>query len=489
MLRSTAILFSILASSICGIAAETPFFNTEEICDTSSLEIEVLQNWKPSPKHPDIQQKLIEVTVCEWWDGQKVRLPVTLNAPLKGLPCRNLIIANQGLSKKAFAPSGAQLDLLQKHGVGVVLIGMGTIDAMEPAGQLHLGMRGYLLKTKNVRYTPAWIWGMSQMRALTAALTESEIFQPEKVITTGGSKRGVAAAAAGIHDDRFTAILPVVAPIIKNPGTPTYVIGSEPEFISVQNNKFFANLDSGKLDLPDTTHDALDARNERRSAIRVTLEQTKLAAWTEEDIKTMSEKVWDISRITNYLPEIKKRGLDYFYLVGTNDSVSPGLVELGRQHPDFPICIIPGGQHGGPTTVGFTKQVPKLPLSSENFTAFAHHHFFGDRKLPGVPTISLKRNRELKQYLVSVQFSEGVEPESNELWWSINRNAPYTLPFEYDKWESSTMEKTGVGRYEAAILSVPTEQGQIDFLSLHRHIENGVPFTVSSPYQSITVKH
>jgi hypothetical protein len=199
----------------------------KEARDASTLETRVIEDWHPWGKDTGIRQKLIEINVCEWWPGQKVRLPVTLLAPAGGGPCHNLIIGNSGNQLKAISPAGAMLRLLKENGVGLALIGMTTIDAMEPVGKLDVGMKEHFLKTKDARFTPAWIWGMSDIRALTAAAAEKDVFQPTKVIATGGSKRGVATAAAGIADDRFTAILPVVAPIIDPPGGP-YVEGTRP---------------------------------------------------------------------------------------------------------------------------------------------------------------------------------------------------------------------------------------------------------------------
>src|SRR3954453_13370270 len=136
--------------------------------DASTLETRVIEDWHPWAKDAAVRQKLVEITVCEWWPGQKVRLPVTLNAPVAGGPCRNVIVGNMGLALRPTLPTGATLRLLKEHGVGVVLVGMGTIDAMQPAGTLHLGMQEHLLQTKDARFTPAWIWGLSDMRGLTA---------------------------------------------------------------------------------------------------------------------------------------------------------------------------------------------------------------------------------------------------------------------------------------------------------------------------------
>lgn len=456
-------------------AANEPVFDIEAIRDTGTLEVEVLQDWQPAPKDQAVRQKLIEITVCEWWPGRKVRLPVTLNAPADRGPCRNVIVANQGLAKKTAFPRGGELELLKNHGVGVVLIGMGTIDAMEPKGELHLGMQEKLLETMDPRYAASWIWGMSQMRALTAAMTEPRVFRPEKVLATGGSKRGIASAAAGIHDDRFTAILPVVAPPMGNPGTDHFLMGAESERLQSIDAKFYGTHGSG-------VEQALRERAERRSNQRVSLERTREAGWTDADVDAITDRVWDASRIVDQIDELEERGLEIFYNVGTNDSVSPALIELGEHFPDFPVCIIPGGQHGGPATAGFTRQVPKLPEIRENFTSFARHHFFGDRGMPKAPTLEAEiSGGEMK---VVVRFTDGTDPERNEIWWSFDRHPAYTLPFEYDHWDAANLEKREDGSYTATI-PVSGKAERIDFLSLHTHTENGLPITFSSPYRRV----
>jgi hypothetical protein len=460
-----------------------PLFDMQAVRDPSTLEIKVLQDWKPA-KDPAILQKLIEITLCEWWPGQKVRLPLTLNTPANGQPCQNVVIANQPLRLRATAPTRGQLTLLKEFGVGVVLIGMGTIDAMEPEDQLHVGMREQLLATKNPRYTAAWIWGLSQMRALTAALTEPGHFQPRKVLTTGGSKRGVAAAVAGIHDERFTAVLPVVAPPIGNPGTAAYVIGTEPRELAQIDRQFYADLKAGKLGLEAGVENALRERAERRVANRVTLKQARAAGWTKHDIDTITDRVWDAGRVTDVLSALKKRGLEMFYNVGSNDSVTPDLRELGSRFPAFPICIIPGGQHGGPATAGFTRRVPLLPETQANFLSFARHHFFGHRKLIVTPILSENWNSKSRSLQVTVTFPDGSEPQANALWWNLDRSQPYTLPFEYDKWDSAPLRKTGRGTFATTITLESTPE-RIDFLSLHTHTENELALTLSSPYRRL----
>jgi|GEM_PF-59320 len=469
---------------VSGSVIAAPIFDLGAIRNTQTLEVKVLQDWQVYAKDKSIRQKLIEITVCEWWAGQKVRLAVTLNAPANGMVCTKIVVANQSLANRATPPSRGQLTLLKEHGVGIVLIGMGTIDAMEPQGKLHLGMREQMLKTKDPRYTAGWIWGMSQMRALTAALTEPKVFQPEKVLTTGGSKRGVAAALAGIHDDRFTAIMPVVAPPMGDPGSPVHVLGTAPEHLAKIDEQFFADLAAGKLDLPDTAKKALQDRAGRRSAVRLGVDQARAAGWSDADIAQVNDTVWNASRITGFLPKLQSRGLEIFYNVGCNDSVTPALLQLGERFPDFPICIIPGGQHGGPKDAGYTRRVPLMKEVQDNFLSFARHHFFDHRKMIKSPVINGTWSESTRMLDVSVAFPDGTEPQKNELWWNVDRSEPYTLPFEFDKWDSVALKRVGKGEFVVTV-RLEAEPKRLDFVSVHTHTENNLPLTVSSPYRRI----
>ncbi len=458
----------------------TPLFDFDEIRDSSTLEVEVLSDWQLSKQDASIRQKLIEITVCEWWPGQKVRMPVTLNVPASGPPCRNVLLMNMGLNLKVAMPNGVARTLLKEHGVGVVLVGMGTIEAMKPSGQLHLGMRQQLLDTKLVRFSAGWIWGMSQMRGLTAATAESDYFQPVKVLATGGSKRGVGSTVAGINDDRFTAILPVVAPPLGNPGG-VFVQGTEPRSIIEADRRFYADLDAGKLGLDQSVKAALLDRASRWENTRITVEQAQAAGWSKTEIAQIENKIRDFARIVNYLPEVNARGLDYFFNVGTNDNATPGLLELGKSFPDFPVYIVPGGQHGGPGTAGFTRRVTTLQEVNDNLMSFARYHFFQDRSFVIPPKIETKWDAAARILVVKARFAEGVEPQKNQIWWSIDKSEPGTLSSQYDIWEKAALHPVANGVYSAK-LAFPTKPKQLDLVTVHTHIENGLPLTISGPY-------
>ncbi len=451
-------------------------YDMASVRDASTLETRVIEDWKPLAKDPSLRSKLVEITVCEWWPGQKVRLPVAMLAPT-GRTCANVLVENMALAPKVPSPTGAKLRLLKEHGVGLVFIGMVPITDMEPVGKLHLLMKEHFVQTKDARYTPAWIWGLSDMRALTAAIAERDVFQPGKVLTTGGSKRGVAAAASCIADDRITAMMPVVAPIIDSPGGP-YVEGTLDPAITKMNGEFLAAMQS------EVGRKAMLVRQKARSDERLTLESVKAAGWSDAEIKGASQLAWEPCRTTNYLDALKKRGVEILYCQGSNDNVSPGLIELGEKFPQLPVYIMPGGQHGGAKEAGFTKPVASQPDVDENLYAFAMHHFFGTRKLIGSPKLTSvvftnSAGQSVRRASVTVTFSDGSEPEVNELFWSVNRHPDYSFQMEFDAWESAPLRRTGRGTYTGEV-ALGGGVKTVDFISVHRHTEAGITLTVSS---------
>src|SRR3954469_4905174 len=146
-MKNLAAVFLTLLTPVWPVAAKVVAgrYEMSEVRDPGTLETRVIEDWHPWAKDPAVRQKLIEITVCEWWPGQKVRLPVTLIAPAAGGPCRNVIVGNAAVELKAAAPAGAMLRLVKEKGVGLALIGMTTIDAMPPLGQLDVGMKAHFL--------------------------------------------------------------------------------------------------------------------------------------------------------------------------------------------------------------------------------------------------------------------------------------------------------------------------------------------------------
>ena len=473
-MKSLSCLGLFVLLGVSSLTAEISWrkYDPEEVQDPSTLETKVLQDWKASPRDPAVRQKLIEITIGEWFPGAKVRLPVTLNAPVSGPPCTCVIVSNQSLAVKPALPSGAMLRLLKEHGVGIVLIGMDTVDAMAPDGSLSRGMKENLLRTHDPRYAPAWIWGLSDMRALTSACAESTVFKPEKVLATGGSKRGVGAAAAGLHDIRFTAIMPVVAPILWSPGGP-YVEGTLPANLAKINDDYIAGL-------PKVAHDSLVYRQKVRADERITVAEARTAGWTDKEMAAMSQDAWAVSRVTQDPPYLGRRNLEIFFNNGTNDNVSPGALELGRVFPNFPHYLMPGGQHGGAKEAGFNHSVASQPEVDENLYSFAMHHFFAARPWVSPPKITSHLDPATRILHVTATFEAGIEPQKNDLWYSVDRHPDYTLPFEFDTWASLPLQRVSASTFTAD-LKMESHAKTLDFLTVHRHEVNGLPVTFSSP--------
>ncbi len=447
-------------------------YDMASIRDISTLETKVIEDWHLNPKDASIRQKLVEITVCEWWPGMKVRLPVTMLAPATGV-CTNVLIENTGLQLKPVGATGAKLRLLKENGVGLVFIGMVPIDAMEPVGKLHLMMEEHFIQTKDTRYTPAWIWGISDMRALTTAMAEKEVFQPKKVLATGGSKRGVATAAAGIADDRITAIMPVVAPVIESPGG-TYVEGMLPAEITKMNDDFIAAMTD------PVGREKMLVRQKARSDERITVKMARDAGWSDAEMKTACNAAWEACNTTNHLDELKKRGTEIFYNQGSNDNVSPGLVELGRRFPQLPVYIVPGGQHGGAKEAGFVKSVGGMPEVDENLRAFALHHFFGTRHMVAPPQVTTQWDKAAHLLKVKVVFPDHSEPQENTVWWSVNRHPDYSIAMEFDAWSSAPLQKAGAATYSGEAV-IAGDVKTLDVITVHAQEENGSTLTVSSP--------
>ena len=82
--------FLVFVGLICGqmsantLGEESDLFDIDAIRDDSTLDIEVLQDWHVDMVNGTTRQKLIEVTVAEWWPGFDYRVPVRFIVPLNG---------------------------------------------------------------------------------------------------------------------------------------------------------------------------------------------------------------------------------------------------------------------------------------------------------------------------------------------------------------------------------------------------------------------
>lgn len=83
MLACLVTLVALITVAAPAADSKPDLFNTEEIRDESTLDIKILQDWHVDQVTGTTRQKLIEITVAEWWPGQDYRIPVRMIVPLK----------------------------------------------------------------------------------------------------------------------------------------------------------------------------------------------------------------------------------------------------------------------------------------------------------------------------------------------------------------------------------------------------------------------
>ena len=63
------------------VEARSPLHDMREMLDTSTLDVEVLQDWHVVKGAAATRQKLITISVGELWPGQDYRIPVRMIVP------------------------------------------------------------------------------------------------------------------------------------------------------------------------------------------------------------------------------------------------------------------------------------------------------------------------------------------------------------------------------------------------------------------------
>src|SRR3569623_3008723 len=90
----------LLGVSLTRADITTGHYDMASVRDASTLETRVIEDWRPTAKDPALRSKVVEITVCDWWPGRTVRLPVAMLAPVDKV-CTNILIENMGLAPSA----------------------------------------------------------------------------------------------------------------------------------------------------------------------------------------------------------------------------------------------------------------------------------------------------------------------------------------------------------------------------------------------------
>lgn len=458
-------------------AQATSPFDLAEIRDETTLDVTILQDWHVDTVSGMTRQKLIEINVAEWWPGQDYRIPVRLIAPLTGKAAGFHITGNHAYASMTGDAGLDTLDQLLINGsVGVVYTVVQALPDI-PGGNLLLEqMTNRFISTHNPRYMTAWIWGMTLMRAATAALAETDYFDPGKIAGSGGSKNGVAPAVALINDDRFTATHSTVAPAYASP-----LRLYDPATIdqaTAADDWFFAALDIGAIDPGD--HTVSWYRSKSFIAASGWHVGPINQGWSWEEVRQLAEDTKDYFYISETWDAIVSRGAEAFFHPATHDWVAWDILWGAQHHPEIPVYYLPNGGHD-------QTPHPMAATDEQNRDAFLLKHFLGgtDPMLePPTSSYEIVAN----ELLVTVRFDSGPQPTNGRIWWIYNRHRAGSAPFLWkripdDQWKDMVYDATG-GDWTA---SIPLDMfaSSIEFFTNHGIEVDGRQTYLSSPYTRV----
>jgi hypothetical protein len=170
------------------LAAE--IFDMDAICDSTTLDVEVLQDWHSVEGEIVTRQKLVTINVGELWPGQNFRVPVRMVVPAhqKANGFHLTGGSTPDRLEEDFHPNGVFRELLN-GGVGLVFT---VVQELGSYGERDLARAAEerFARTLNphvkIQY---WAWPATLMRAITTAYSETDHFEKGKVAATGGSKK------------------------------------------------------------------------------------------------------------------------------------------------------------------------------------------------------------------------------------------------------------------------------------------------------------
>jgi len=259
-------------------------FNSNEILDESTLDIEILEDWHVDDSTGTTRQKLIEINVAEWWPGQDYRIPVRMIVPIEDKATGFSITGANPYETLMKDAKLSDFDAkLLDNGVGIVKTHVKRLAKIPGKEGLEQEMERMFMEDLNRRYTTIWIWSMTLMRATTAAYAEVDHFEIGKVAGSGSSKNGISPAVALINDERFTATCSQHAFAYYSP-----------------------------------------ARGNDNEA---------------------ADSFWSSVCVTENWDRLMERGVDILFQPGTHDYVSFDILWGAQNHPQLPVYYQPNGGH------------------------------------------------------------------------------------------------------------------------------------------------
>ncbi len=469
-----ASLFYLCFISGLAYGQKTPIFDMAKIKDVSLLELKVLKEWHKVETSPVTKQKIVEITVCSFENERKVRLPVTYIVPETEQAC-NFIVSYGNLSPTVYKEfDGLQTKMLE-NGIGFVLPAIGPIKKMKPDGpQLNTEMNQLLKKTRNIKYSSAWLWGASYMRAIIAALEDKDHFLSEKIGCDGRSKSGMASSIAMIHYPEVTGLYARVWP---SASFPEYSTKEYKEKVEQDNKTFYQKLAAGEITKLGTIKDEAYKAMQKRAKKMV--ENDKYPKFS----KYSSKEFQSVVLLTENLDVLKKKNAQYYFFVGTNDNITMDVPLLAKNYPNYPITYYPGGMHGGMSRFRGISGTPDSQDAKTNRIAFFSQFYLGEQAILEKPEIKYDYNSANRTLSVTVLFKQDT-PKEVAFHYASDRFTAGSKGYEYDEWKQQSMKKKDKYRWQINIV-VPNKVETVSMLSFQ---EGGKETTTNSSSNYITVE-
>lgn len=443
-------------------------FDLDAIRDSSTLEIEVLQDWHPVSGPVETRQKLVTINVGEIWPGQDYRLPVRMVVPADkkargfhltgGSNPRNL--------ERDLRPRGHEIALIE-GGVGLV-----TTVVQEPGtygeGELGRASEERFAKSLDPHHKiQYWAWPATLMRAITTAYAETEHFEPGKIAVTGSSKNGASPSMAILHDERMTAVHATVSPIWDSPLRLCDREARDQHLADGGQQRGFSGGHFG----PNFNQRALDAGH------------------TWEDLQAFARDISDQVFISRNLEPLRARGVEMLFHPGSHDMVAYDLAWGGAHHPTIPVYLGANTGHGG-------KGHPFTERDQQNKAAFLLRHFFPDQTSGPLLTPPAIESQVDGDFLhVTVRFAPNSGEESGRIWWINNRGNDGSPSYLKELIpDENTLEMTHNADEGTWTVDIPikSDANRIDLFSNHRkiitHGETPYRTYLSSPYTRVDLK-
>lgn len=412
-------------------------FNLDATVNAETLATEVVAEWAPVLDDQAMLKRIVITIAPPNLDPADLeaatlalRVPVRLIAPAAGCPC-DFIVTHSGFdaTDEAVLAEGLTQWAMQNR-VALAIPGVAPLDESGPDGAAFASaLADRLAETGDVRFTALYVWGLTYIRAATAAIAEVDMFRGGRVGAHGRSRAGIAAATAVIHDPRFTALHAWLTPIAKLP--------------------------PGALNPPD----GLTGRALRR--LRFDAGQLALPI--------------------KHFDALRQRRVSMFVHNGANDSQTPGLRSAEAEAREFPLCIEPSLEHG-PIAEDGTFVQPLPPKIEATRTALFRAVYARGYRLMTPPLIS--HTIVDGTLTILARFRSTPRGQDGTLWFAIERPEPGTAEHDGTRWQSIAMTRFDTRTY-VATLPVPAGARSMDVFSYHTDLQNDARRYVSSGYARI----